>query len=142
MANLVAVLALAVAAPAPSDDAARKEREKFDGNWRMVSVEADGARMPAQQVNGLSLTFKAGKFTSHQNGERRTGTYVLDPTKSPKAMDIVHDDGPQKGKTWALIYTLEGNTLRICGGEIGKDRPAGFDTKDQPGIVLMVLRRE
>jgi len=127
---------------APSDDLVRREHEKLDGNWRLVSVEVDGQKMPAQQANDFSLTFKMGKFTSFRGGEKRTGKYTLDPSKKPKTIDIVPDEGPDKGKSWSLIYTLEGNTLRICGRNPGEDRPTSFDTKDQKQVILMVLRHE
>jgi uncharacterized protein (TIGR03067 family) len=140
MLKLVGLLTLV--AVAPPEDPASREQEKLQGNWRLVSVEVDGMKMPAQQVNEFSLTFKAGKFTSHRGGEKRTGNYSIDLSRKPRTMDIVPAEGPDKGKTWSLIYTLEGNTLRICGSEIGKDRPEGFDTKDQKGIILMVLRHE
>jgi uncharacterized protein (TIGR03067 family) len=140
MLQLLALASFVVAAP--PEDAVRREHENFNGNWRLVSVEVEGQKMPAQQANELSLTFKAGKFTSFRGGEKRTGKYTLDPTHKLKTIDIVHDDGPDKGKPWSLIYSLEGNTLRICCREIGKDRPTNFDTKDQKDVILMVLRHE
>jgi uncharacterized protein (TIGR03067 family) len=137
---LMGMLTLLVGAP-PEEKAAG-ETDKLEGHWRMVSIEFDGAQMPAQQVNDYSLSFKAGKFTSHLAGERKTGTYKTDPTKKPKSIDIVADDGPSKGKNWSLIYSLEGNTLRICGAEVGKDRPTAFEAKKESGNILMVLRRD
>jgi uncharacterized protein (TIGR03067 family) len=140
MLSLVGILTLI--APAPAEDSARAEHEKLNGNWRLISVEVEGKKMPSQQANEFSLTFKSGKFTSFRAGEKKTGSYTVDPTKKPKTMDIVPDEGADKGKTWSLIYTLDGNTLRIIGAEIGKDRPANFDTKDRAGIILMILRHE
>jgi uncharacterized protein (TIGR03067 family) len=140
MLEIVGLLSLVLAAP--PEDAVRREHEQFDGNWRLVSVEVNGERMPAQQVNNFSLTFKSGKFTSHNAGDKRTGKYTVDPASKPKTIDIVPDDGPDKGKTWSLIYTLDGNTLRICGRKIGEARPTSFDTKDQKEVILMVLRHE
>jgi uncharacterized protein (TIGR03067 family) len=142
MLNLIGVLVLALPPGPTPEDAVRNEQKKLEGNWSAVSIEVEGAKMPAQQVNGFSLTFKAGKFTSHNGGEKMTGTYTIDPAKKPKTMDIVHADGPEKGKTWSLIYTLEGNTLRLRGGEIDKDRPGDFETKDQKGAILMIFRHE
>ena len=136
------IAALFLIAAAPPEDAVRREQSKLDGYWRMVSVEVDGAKMPAQQVNDFSLKFKGDKFTSFRAGEKKTGTFTIDPTKKPKTLDIVLDDGPDKGKTWSLIYTLEGDRLQICGREAGKDRPTSFDTKDQKDVILMIFRRE
>jgi uncharacterized protein (TIGR03067 family) len=140
---LVLIGALTAVAAAPPEENIRREQELLERNWRMVSIEFDGARMPAEEVRSCSLSFKSGKFSSRM-GERQTnGTYHIDPAKTPKSMDIVHTDGPEKDKKWALIYSLEGDTLRICGPtEVGRDRPTGFDAKGGIGIILMVLRRE
>jgi uncharacterized protein (TIGR03067 family) len=138
LSSIGALLTLVLAAP--PQDSVHSEQEKLAGDWRLVSVEANGEKLPDQQVNEFSLTFKGDKFTSYRGGEKRTGSYTIDPTKKPKTMEIVPADGPDKGKTWSLIYDLEGNTLRICGREVGKERPTGFNTKDQKGIILMVLR--
>jgi uncharacterized protein (TIGR03067 family) len=140
MLQLLALASCVLAAP--PDDVVRREHEQFDGNWRLVSVEAGGERMPARELNDYSLTFKAGKFTSLRAGEKRTGKYTLDPTHKPKTMDIVPEDGPDKDKSWSLIYSLEGNTLRICGRKIGDERPTSFDTKGQKDAILMVFRHE
>jgi uncharacterized protein (TIGR03067 family) len=143
---------LAAVLVAPPDQDSRREQATLEGDWSMVSVEADGAKMSDQQVAGLSLTFKAGNFTSRNKGDttkfgdqssKRNGTYTVDPTKNPKVLDIVHAEGPERGKTWSLIYALDGNTLKICGAtEAGKERPANFDSGGKKGYMLMILRRQ
>jgi uncharacterized protein (TIGR03067 family) len=75
-------------------------------------------------------------------GERKQeGAVKLDPSSQPRAMDIVHKTGPNKGKTERAIYLLAGNTLTICGAEAGQDRPTEFSTVGKPGHTLLVLRR-
>src|SRR5262245_58619247 len=65
----------------------------------------------------------------------------LDASKNPKQINITITRG--KGETVGVIkgiYVLEGDELRLCLGEMGKDRPAAFPEKRKPGEVL-VLRR-
>ena len=143
MLQLLALASCVLAAP--PDDVVRREQQALDGNWRLVSAEQDGQRMPARQANDFSLTFKNGRFISSQGGNKlgghkQTGTYTLDPTKNPKTIDVVPDAGPDKGKSWSLIYIVQDSTLRICCRGIGEDRPTSFDTKDQKGVTLMVFR--
>lgn len=140
MLKLVGMLSLAVFAP-PSD-AALAEQKKLDGKWQLVSAEAGGAKMSAQDVKDFSLTFKAGRFVSHHGEENKAGSYTLDPGASPKTIELTPADGPDKGKTWSLIYTLEGNTLKVCGREVGKPRPDSFDTKGKNDIILMIFHRQ
>jgi uncharacterized protein (TIGR03067 family) len=142
MLSFAGTLSLVFFAPPPSSDALHAEQKKLDGAWQLVSAEAGGAKMPASQVKEFSLTFKGGKFVSRHDKDTKTGAYALDPSKTPRTIDLTPADGPDKGKTWSLIYTLEGDTLRICGREVGKPRPDSFDTKDHEDVILMVFRRQ
>jgi uncharacterized protein (TIGR03067 family) len=146
---LVLMGVLTLVPGAPPEDAARADRDKLQGNWRMVSMEIDGIKAPDQVVKTFSLSFKDDKYTSLQAdpaklgaGARKTGSFTIDPSKDPRAMNILPADGEDKGKTWSLIYSLEGNTLRICGAEVGKDRPTAFESKPGTGIILMTLRHD
>jgi uncharacterized protein (TIGR03067 family) len=141
LAGMVSLVLFALAAP-PSADAVREEQKKFDGNWQLVSAELGGAKMPAEQVKEFTLTFRGAKFSSHHAGESKAGDFTVDHTKSPKTIDLTPADGPDKGKTWSLIYTLEGDTLKVCGREVGKPRPDSFEMKDKEDVILMVFRRK
>lgn len=140
MLHAIGLLLFAIAAP--PEAAVKAELEKLEGNWKMQSVEVDGVKLPADQVREMRLAFKDGKFTSYMGAQKQIGTIAVDPTKKPKTMDIVPSDGPDKGKTRATIYLLQGNTLKICGSELDKQRPADFETTDKTGVILMILRRE
>ncbi len=126
-----------------ADERVQREEERLAGTWLVVSVEADGQAVPAQHFRGLKMTFRAGKFTAQKGqGERQEGAYKLDPSKSPKQIDISRKDGPAAGRNQVAVYSLAGNTLKICSGGSAKDRPDGFDTRGQAGRVLMTLRRQ
>jgi uncharacterized protein (TIGR03067 family) len=61
-------------------------------------------------------TYILGKKTEHT-------TYKLDPTTSPKSIDIT-----EQGKTIKGIYDLQGDTLRISVAGISEPRPTKFNT--------------
>jgi len=42
-----------------------------------------------------------------------TGTQKVDPTKTPKAIDISDDSGPNKGKTCLGIYEFKGEAIGV-----------------------------
>lgn len=124
-------------------DRLKREEEKLAGTWRVVSVEAGGQAVPQNQFRGLKMTFNSGKFTAQSGaGDKQEGTYKLDPSQGPKQIDIARKDGPKEGRDQLGIYSLVGNTLKICTFGSAKSRPDSFDTRDRPAATLMTLRRE
>jgi RNA polymerase sigma factor (sigma-70 family) len=118
---------------------APKDEETFVGTWAYVSVESGGRKVPEEQVKEARLVFAAdGKFTAIVKGEKREGTYKLDPAKKPKEITTT-----KEGKTHNGIYKLDGDTLTLCMPEgDGAERPTEFATKEGTKVVLVVLKRE
>ena len=54
-------------------------------------------------------------------------------------MDLTPADGPEMLKA---IYSLEGDTQKLCFGKPGIDRPSAFESKDGSGNMLIELKRE
>ena len=53
---------LLVAADAPKDEAAKKDLEKLQGTWALVSAERDGKRLPDAEVKKTKITFAGDTF--------------------------------------------------------------------------------
>src|SRR5437763_16931726 len=88
-----------------------KELKKFQGTWTFESSESGGQKMPADQLKGLVLTFDGAKHTVKQGSEVvQVGTQTIDPSKSPKAIDVTLTDGPMTGSVLLGIYELDGDT--------------------------------
>ena len=141
---LLAVGSLACSVPVlarADEDRVKEEQERLQGTWKAVSIEAGGMKLPAQQVKDFQLVLKGNQFTGLAGKHKFEGTYTVDPDKNPRRMDILPTSGPDKGKVRRAIYALQGNTLRICGAEAGKDRPTGFKTEDEAGASLIIYRR-
>ena len=112
-----------------------KELKKFQGTWTFVSVEAGGKELPASEVAGLVLTFEGAMHTVKKGNEViQVGTQKLDPSKSPKAIDVTLTEGPKKGAVLLGIYEIDGDTLKVCFD--GKKRPTEF--KSPPGSETFV----
>lgn len=134
---LMLLAASLIGADQAQDEAAKKETQKLQGTWVMLSYEDDGKLDPqfkeARQVfEGDKYEVKAGDKTL------RKGSFVLDPTQKPAAIDLLPAIGPYKGKRLLGIYVLEGESLKTCFGDPGKDRPKKFDSAagtDQSQVV-------
>ena len=127
LALLGAVVFAAAGAVADDKPDAEKEMKKFQGTWTFESSEAGGQKMPADEMKKLVLTFEGAKHTV-KNGDQvlQTGTQTLDPSKSPKAIDVTITEGPSKGSVMLGIYEFDGDTLKVCFDFGGKNRPTEF----------------
>src|SRR5262249_34971013 len=101
-------------AVAGAGDAADKDAKELQGEWQAVSLEAQGQKAPAEEVKKFRIAIKGDEITINPDGENRKSKFKLDPSKSPKAIDLVPQDGPEKGATVAGIYALEKGQLRLC----------------------------
>jgi uncharacterized protein (TIGR03067 family) len=126
---------------AAQDESVKKELDSLQGAWQCVSFEEKGKALPEEQIKDLKLTFKGYK-ASHagKDGKTEQATIKIDPFKKPKMIDLMVLTGPDKGKTVQGIYMIEGDTLTICGGQVGRERPTEF--KGGAEVNLMVFKRD
>src|SRR5262249_36244116 len=123
--------------------AVAKEMEKFQGTWTQVAHERNGvADPPDEQGWEPRVTFTGETFVVTLADVRVAikGTFKLDPTREPKAVDWTDTFGPDAGKTLPAIYSLVGDRLVFCVADEGQARPTEFRTR--PGQVLRVSQRE
>jgi uncharacterized protein (TIGR03067 family) len=146
MRTLLVACALALvgfAGARADEDAAKKELKALQGAWKVVAAEHDGE--PLDRIVGGTMTVKDNNFDiKTAGGTELKGDLILDPAKSPKRIDLAHQDGPLKDKTWQGIYELKGDTLKICYAEADseKERPSEFKTLKNSRLLLVELKRE
>ncbi len=139
---LVLIVGLLLGAD-PKDDA-KKEMEKMQGAWVLVSSERNGEPAPAENLKALKRTIKGDEFTVFRDGEVLVkGKITVDPSKSPKTIDIMFSEGENKDKPVLGIYEIDGDNQKVCYGAPGnKDRPKEFSSKGDKGMTLSVWKRE
>ena len=139
MAGGIGLLSTAVAQKEGAD---KKELEKFQGKWVPVSVTVDGKTQERDEFKDRFMVFKGEKAAfMYKDKERGTGSMKIDPGKSPAHIDFTYEDGPAKGTTLKGIYKFKGDTLTVCYGGFGKDRPTEFASKAGSGTILVVQKR-
>ena len=114
--------------PKPNDSVdVEKELEKFQGVWTLESVEVDGVKLSTDQFKGRLITFEGERYSVKEGNKLvEGGTQELDPSKSPKIVDVTVTDGPNKGTVMLGIYEISGDTLNVCFDPEGKQRPTEF----------------
>jgi uncharacterized protein (TIGR03067 family) len=119
-----------------------KELKKFHGVWTFESAEAGGKKTPADELKGLTVTFAGDTYTVRKGDEViQAGTQKLDPSKSPKAIDVTVTEGLNKGAVMLGIYEIDGDTLRVCFDEGGKKRPTEFKSAAGSETFVNVHKR-
>lgn len=146
MRTLLVACALALAglvSARADEDAAKKEQKALQGTWKVVAAEQDGE--PLDRIVGGTMTVKDNNFhIKTAGGSELKGDLILDPAKSPKHVNLAHQDGPLKDKTWQGIYELKGDVLKICYAEADseKERPTEFKTLKNSRLLFVELKRE
>jgi uncharacterized protein (TIGR03067 family) len=149
-ATLLVASLLVPAAPVPKEE---DDAKALQGTWVATSFEEHGKAVPEKQLKdglkGMKWVFADGKLTwvlpGDKGEERVKFAYKLDPTKSPKALDLT-PEAPAGGKadpTVLAIYKVEKDQLTVClGPKKGGDRPTEFRTAENLERAIIVFKRE
>lgn len=132
------LLVLAVA-PVP-EVGADAELKRFAGTWVVERVEFDGMTVGEDVLKDFRLTFDGDRCSAAMGQVVLNATLVVKPTDPFPHLDVTMADGPNKGELTRNIYRFRDGQLHICAGRPGVARPTGFETKGQPGVVLVVLK--
>jgi uncharacterized protein (TIGR03067 family) len=150
--------------PAPP---AHSHHEAIQGTWMGVSADVQGQRVPELvfKAVGPSIAFAGDKVTwkADPTPEARNvfaalarfsldGVFHLDPTKSPKAIDLTvlganprTPVGTPAPRALLGIYKLDGDTLELCVAidpEHAEERPTTFASAPGKFIAHVKLRRQ
>jgi RNA polymerase sigma factor (sigma-70 family) len=124
------------------EDADKKEQAKFQGKWTSVAVTADGKVQEEEEFKHRFQVVKGDQATFlYDDKELGTVSLKFDPTKRPAHVDATYVDGPVKGMTLKAIYKFDGDTLTICYGDIGGDRPTEFASAPGSRTMLVALKK-
>ena len=137
--TLLLVLCLLAAA---KDDPNKKDQDAMQGDWACERFVVDGGALDDDNAQSIFRTNKGDDYTLYLFRKKiGGGTFKLDATKTPRQIDLIPEG---KGKVAAAkgIYKLEKDTLTICAGAPGKDRPVAFESKMGSGHTLSVWKKE
>jgi uncharacterized protein (TIGR03067 family) len=117
------------------------ELKRFEGTWRYESTVVQGRRLPDESFKDARLILKGDRFEMTDPMSSHRGTFTVDPTATPRTIDVTFSEGPQAGQTRKGIYELDETTYRACFGLPGRERPEAFVSEPGNGQIVQVLKR-
>ncbi len=136
------IVGLVIAADEGKDSAAKKERQQLEGSWTMVSMVRNGEKTEGEEAKKFTLVVDGDKYVlKNEDSAIGRGTTKIDPSKTPKTIDIMPSEGENEGKTEQGIYELNGDDYKICfAGPEGR-RPTEFESKADSGVTYVIFKR-
>jgi uncharacterized protein (TIGR03067 family) len=113
------------------EEAAKKEQEKFQGEWKMML----GGQEATVKFTGAEYEFTFGD-------QKEKGKMKFNPTAKPKEVDVDITDGNDSGKKQVGIYELKGDKVKFCFAKAGETkRPDKFEAADDGSMILFEFER-
>jgi uncharacterized protein (TIGR03067 family) len=125
----------------------KAELAALQGEWELVSLEVNGRVATPTRLKdkaGYDLTVAGNSWRTRRPPDANA-TFVIDPAKTPKAIDRTsrlggRPDSPEQ--TCLGIYKLEGDTLTVCHRASGSERPGAFESRNDQGVVSVWARKK
>jgi uncharacterized protein (TIGR03067 family) len=140
------VLACLLMLGAEESKDAKADLKKLDGSWKVVKLIYNGENFTKEDDITIAMEFKDGVATVRASEsikkEYAKVRFTLDPSVTPKLLDLSIIAGAQKDAKMEGIYKLDGDKLTLCVKVLGNGRPAKFESPEGESIALVELTRE
>ena len=124
------------------EESGAKELAKLEGEWAMIYGGRDGAMFPEGLIESGKRSQVADLVTVSIGGQAiLKATISVDASTKPNSTNYSIISGPNKGKQQHGIYEINGNMLRVCFANPGKDRPTQFTTMEGDERTFTVWKR-
>ena len=128
---------------AVAQGSAKEDLEKQQGTWVAVSFRRDAQDTSQEIVRTIRRTVEGAHVVWKRDGKSFAGTALaLDPGQAPKAIDVIADGGPSRGKRVLGIYKIDSNKLTLCMADPDQPSPRQFKAEKGSGHTLMVFTRQ
>jgi uncharacterized protein (TIGR03067 family) len=123
---------------------APNDAKDLQGTWQVVGLEANGEKKPTDEFQEIKVVIQKDEiWVVKPAGADPKLKFKLNPGKKPKTIDLIVQEGKDKGKVVPGIYSLKKGQLRLCLNIFGDPlvRPKEFKTQDRDGVAFATLER-
>lgn len=126
-----------------NQNAIEKDYTLFSGVWAFDLIEVNGVKQPDVpfDTHKMIVVSAERRFVVVQGKKITRGVFQMDPTRTPKEIDVTATNNQGKTLTTLAIYELEGNTYKVCSSFRSNERPSEFLSKPGDETVFEVLKR-
>jgi uncharacterized protein (TIGR03067 family) len=117
------------------DPAQAQELKKFQGKWQATAFIIAGVPVADDQLKATSLTVSGQKFILKTKTATVEGEMLLDPSKSPRTIDIAIKTPDGNESKMLGIYEWNEGRRKSCFGLPNIARPG--DYLQQKGYVIL-----
>ena len=117
--------------------------ENLNGTWLIRKAELSGKNLP--MPSGFELQIAGTQYRAGTPPPGDRGKLILfgDELAGEAArMDVVGEDGPNKGKRFPAIYRFKGRELEICYDLSEQDRPTEFVSREGTKVLRVTYGRK
>lgn len=127
--------------------AAGNVQQRLAGAWRGWVVDGRGDNPNGGQME-MELRIEGNRMSAREVGTNRSpqgpdlgnGTFTVSGSGNSGSLDAVGTGGAPNGRDFPGIFELDGDTLKWCVSNRGRNRPRNFETG--AGKYYMILRRQ
>lgn len=135
-------VALLVAHFQANDDTVQKDLKALEGAWTISAMEVNGIEVPEKKLEGTTLTIKGDQYLIKIKDRSFPTTIKLDPSKSPKEIDMIPTEGDKKDQVHKGIYSIDKESFKICRGlNPDQARPNQFATWPNTNYFVITWKR-
>lgn len=112
------------------EEAAKKELEKFQGEWKLVGQE------------DIFLKIKGADYEFIMDDKKEKGKFKFNPAVKPAEVDVDITEGDDAGKKQVGIYELKNDNLKFCFARAGQSkRPDKFEAADDGSVFIFEFEK-
>lgn len=119
----------------------------LNGTWLVKKAELAGKDFPIPPTFELKIDnnqYRAGAVANAASPSDRGKIVLFGDELAGQAarMDVVGEDGPNKGKRYPAIYRFHDRELEICYDLSEKDRPSEFVSREGTKLLRVTYYRK